>query len=70
MTFNTSPTTRIGYRPGFVAIALTPWRMVADLMTDRQTYAELSRLDDHLLKDIGLSRGSIRTAIREGRNRY
>ena len=23
MTFNTSPTTRIGYRPGFVAIALT-----------------------------------------------
>ena len=39
-------------------------------MTDRQTYAELSRLDDYLLKDIGLSRGSIRTAIREGRNRY
>ena len=56
-------------RKSFLAIAFRPWQMLATLMTDRQTYTELSRLDDFLLKDIGISRGSIRSAIREGRTR-
>ena len=70
MTFNTSSTTGIGHRPGFMAIFLWPWRTLANLKTDRQTYAQLSRLDDYMLKDIGLSRGSIRSAIRDGHNRH
>lgn len=52
-----------------LAISLTPWHMMGKLMTERQTRAQLSRLDDHLLKDIGLSRGSIDSAIRNGRYR-
>jgi uncharacterized protein YjiS (DUF1127 family) len=56
-------------RKSFLSIAIRPWQMLSSLMTDRQTYAELSRLDDFILKDIGISRGSIRSAIREGRTR-
>ena len=55
-------------RKSFLTIAFRPWQMLSGLMTDRQTYSELSRLDDYMLKDIGISRGSIRSAIREGRN--
>jgi uncharacterized protein YjiS (DUF1127 family) len=40
--------------------------MLANLMVARRTRAELSRLDDYMLKDIGLSRGSIEFAIRNG----
>jgi uncharacterized protein YjiS (DUF1127 family) len=53
-----------------VAITFTPWQMLASLFAERRTYAKLSRLDDYMLKDIGLNRGSIRSAIREGRIRY
>ena len=56
-------------RKSFLSIAFRPWQMLAGLMTDRQTYAELSRLDDFMLKDIGISRRSIRSVIREGRTR-
>lgn len=30
----------------------------------RRTYADLMELDDHLLRDIGLSRGDIRQMLR------
>lgn len=52
-----------------LAIAFRPWRMLANLMADRQTCRDLSRMDDFMLKDIGISRGSIRSAIRDGRHR-
>jgi uncharacterized protein YjiS (DUF1127 family) len=50
-----------------VAITFTPWQMLAKLMIERRTHAELSRMDDFMLKDIGISRGNIRSAIRDGR---
>ena len=34
-------------------------------MAVRRTIAELSKLDDHLLYDIGLSRGTIRSAAKQ-----
>ena len=37
------------------------------MMIERRDFAKLSSLDDHMLKDLGLSRGSIRSAIRDGR---
>jgi uncharacterized protein YjiS (DUF1127 family) len=43
--------------------------MLAGMLEARRTRASLSRLDDHMLKDIGLSRGSIESAIRNGRSR-
>jgi uncharacterized protein YjiS (DUF1127 family) len=52
-----------------LAIALTPWQLLTDMATARLTRNELSRLDDYMLKDIGLSRGSIDSAIRNGRGR-
>jgi uncharacterized protein YjiS (DUF1127 family) len=52
-----------------LAIALTPWQLLVNRATERKAYKDLSRFDDHLLKDIGISRGSIRFALREGRNR-
>ena len=52
-----------------LATALTPWLMLSDMATARRNYAELSRLDDYMLKDIGLSRGGIHYAIRDGRRR-
>ena len=56
-------------RQSFLTIAFTPWQMLAGLVTARRTHAQLSRLDDHMLKDIGLSRGGIDSAIRNGRLR-
>ena len=53
-------------RTSLLAIASRPWQMFADLMAERRTRAQLSRLDDYMLKDIGLSRGSINSAIRKG----
>ena len=50
-----------------LAIALTPWQLLGRAMSERQTHAHLSSLDDYMLKDIGISRGSIRSAIRNGR---
>jgi uncharacterized protein YjiS (DUF1127 family) len=43
--------------------------MLAGVIAARRTRASLSRLDDHMLKDIGLSRGSIESAICHGRSR-
>jgi uncharacterized protein YjiS (DUF1127 family) len=56
-------------RKSLLAIAFQPWQMLAGVLEARRTRAELSRLDDYMLKDIGLSRGSIESAIRDGRNR-
>jgi uncharacterized protein YjiS (DUF1127 family) len=52
----------------FLAAALQPWHMLASLMAERREHARLSNFDDHMLKDIGLTRGSIRSAIRNGRS--
>ena len=54
-------------RPSFITIAFRPWQMLAKLMIERREFARLSNLDDHMLKDLGLTRGSIRSAIRDGR---
>jgi uncharacterized protein YjiS (DUF1127 family) len=56
-------------RKNLFAIAALSWRALADMVEARRTRASLSRLDDHMLKDIGLSRGSIESAIRHGRSR-
>jgi uncharacterized protein YjiS (DUF1127 family) len=54
-------------RTNLLTIAFQPWQMLANLMAERRTYAKLSRLNDHMLEDIGISRGNIRSAIRNGR---
>ena len=59
MTFDTPSTSTIGQRPGFVATAFRPWQMLIDAMARRKTHAALSALNDHMLKDIGLSRSEI-----------
>ncbi len=56
-------------RTSFFTLAFRPWQMLAEVLAARRTHAELSRLDDYMLKDIGLSRGSIESAIRDGRAR-
>ena len=63
MTFNTSPT-------GFVALAFQPWQIFFGAMTRRKTHAALSALDDHLLKDIGISRGEIEYFSRSASDLY
>ncbi len=65
MFYDTSASHRTP-RTSLLAIAFRPWQMFADLMAERRTRAQLSRLDDYMLKDIGLSRGSIESAIRKG----
>jgi len=52
-----------------LALALTPWQMLAGVIAERRTRAQLSSLPDYMLKDIGLSRGSIESAIRNSRSR-
>jgi len=59
MTFDTPSTSTISQRPGFVATAFRPWQMLIDAMARRKTHAALSALNDHMLKDIGLSRSEI-----------
>ena len=60
MFYDTSSTA--GHRPrrtSLMSIAFHPWQMLASLMLQRRTYKSLSSLNDHLLKDIGISRGEI-----------
>ncbi len=57
MFYDTSSTA--SQRPSFVAIATRPWQMLASLMLQRRTRTALSALNDHMLKDIGISRGEI-----------
>ncbi|MDP1701314.1 MAG: DUF1127 domain-containing protein [Aestuariivirga sp.] len=52
-------------RASLFTIAFQPWQMLAGLLAARRDHAILSNLDDHMLKDIGLTRGSIRSAIRD-----
>jgi uncharacterized protein YjiS (DUF1127 family) len=59
MTFDTPSTSAISQRPGFMAIAFRPWQLLFDAMMQRKTHAALSALNDHLLKDIGISRSEI-----------
>ncbi|HEV7928849.1 MAG TPA: DUF1127 domain-containing protein [Nitrosospira sp.] len=59
MTFDTPSTSTIDQRPGFVAMAFRPWQKLIDAMARRKTYAALSELNDHMLKDIGVSRSEI-----------
>lgn len=68
MFYNTSVSHRAP-RKGLLSIAFQSWQMLAGVIAARRTRASLSRLDDHMLKDIGLSRGSIESAIRHGRSR-
>jgi uncharacterized protein YjiS (DUF1127 family) len=44
---------------GFIAMAIRPWQLLARKMAERKTRMSLSALDDHLLKDIGISRSII-----------
>ena len=51
------------------------WALIANLREQRQmrrdyrrTYAELSRLTDHDLYDLGIDRGSIREIARQAAN--
>ena len=46
-------------RTNFMTIASRPWQMLANRMMQRRTRTTLSSLNDHLLKDIGVSRGEI-----------
>lgn len=55
---------------GFMALALQPWQLFFGAMTRRKTYAALSALDDHLLKDIGISRGEIEHISRSATSLY
>ncbi len=57
MFYDTSSTA--SHRPSVMAIAARPWQMLASLMLQRQTRTALSALNDHMLKDIGISRGEI-----------
>ena len=59
MTFDTPSISAIRQRPGFVAIAFRPWQLLFDAMMQRKTHTALSALNDHLLKDIGISRSEI-----------
>lgn len=68
MFYDTSASHRTP-RSSFITIAVRPWQMLANLMIERREHAKLSSLDDHMLKDMGISRGSIRSAIRDGRAR-
>lgn len=66
MFYDTSTPT--AYRPrraSLVSIASRPWHMLAGLMMQRQTRTTLSSLNDHLLKDIGVSRGEIERISRD-----
>jgi uncharacterized protein YjiS (DUF1127 family) len=68
MFYDTSASHRAP-RKSLLAIASQSWQTLAGMMEARRTRASLSSLDDHMLKDIGLSRGSIESAVRDGRDR-
>jgi uncharacterized protein YjiS (DUF1127 family) len=64
MFYDTSSTAR-PRRTRLWTIAAQPWQMLANLMLERQTRTTLSSLNDHMLKDIGVSRGEIERNSRD-----
>ena len=60
MFYDTSASHRAP-RKGLLAIAFDSWQMLAGVVAASRTRASLSRLDDHMLKDIGLNRSSVMT---------
>lgn len=46
------------------------FRTVAVQWIERNAYRRLQQLDDRMLKDIGLSRSDIRSAVRHGRETH
>ena len=69
MFYDTAASHRLGLRrKRLFAVAFQPWQMFSNLMVQRRARARLSRLGDYTLKDIGISRGSIHYAIRDGRS--
>ena len=59
MPFDTPSTSTVGHRPGLMTIAFRPWQLLLDAMARRRTHAALSALNDHMLRDIGISRSEI-----------
>lgn len=59
MTCDNPSTSIFSQRPSFLAIAFWPWQLLFDAMAQRKTHKELSALNDHLLKDIGILRSEI-----------
>lgn len=62
--------TSAGHRPRrtkLLTVAFHSRQLFSNLMVNRRAYAQLSNLDDRMLRDIGISRANIRFAIRHGR---
>ena len=51
-------------RQRFMILAVQPWDMFFNVMARRSTRAKLAALDDHMLKDIGVSRSDIERIAR------
>ena len=65
--------TSASHRPrriNLLTIASQPWEMFSNLLVQRRAYAQLSNLNDRMLKDLGISRENIRSAIHHGRSDY
>ena len=52
-------------RQRFMILAVQPWDMFFNVMARRSTRATLAALDDHMLKDIGISRSDIERIARQ-----
>ncbi len=54
-------------RTKLLTVAFQSRQLFSNLLVHRRAYAQLSNLDDRMLRDIGISRANIRSAIRHGR---
>lgn len=52
-------------RQRFMTLAVQPWDMFFNVMARRSTRATLAAMDDHMLKDIGVSRSDIERIARD-----
>jgi uncharacterized protein YjiS (DUF1127 family) len=56
-----------GWRAQILSIPTKPWRGLSRVVETRRTQTTLEAMDDHTLKDIGLSRHDIDVVARNGR---
>lgn len=67
-TSSAAPVTRVRHLPDTIGLLAFAWSALCRWHRRQAAVRRLNALDDHMLKDIGISRGEIDSLVRSGRD--